>query len=121
MRDKLAVYLDDAPKPIGIKSVVSCAGACGSTRLVTGETTDYSPRSASRRHGGGVTIGWTVNGIRCSQGTHMESLGKLRDALNEAVAKHTRRCRADDGTGRHLSVVVMARVVNPSFTTQTRS
>ena len=131
--DKLAVYLDDAPKPIGIKSVKEYIDAFGGVWIgrdfVTGGTTD-APISLEVCVSGGtgaaspIQLGF-VNGIRCSQGTHMELvLGKLRDALNEAVAKHTKSKTLSKLTTahvrEHLNVVVAARIVNPSFTTQTK-
>ena len=64
-----------------------------------------------------------VNGIRCSLGTHMDHvLSKLRDCLNEMVAKKLKKAsKITSAQVRDvLTVVVSARIAAPSFTTQTK-
>lgn len=128
--DKLAVFVDEARVPLrGVKDYIDTFPA----QQWIGRDVARDDASAASLEvcvslasaAGPVSIGF-VNGIRCSQGTHMDLVhGRLRDALNEAVAKQLK------GNGaalkltaahvrEHLNVVVAARVANPSFTTQTK-
>lgn len=68
------------------------------------------------------TVGF-VNGIRCAAGAHVDGVfAKLRDVVSDIVSKKLKRpIKVSAAQIRErMSVVVSARVINPSFTTQTK-
>lgn len=128
---KLAVYVDD--KRIPFKCIKDYAAAFGGDwvardlkeePLPDGRVTSLEVCVARRTEGTSpVSIGF-VNGIRCSSGTHMDLVyGQLRDALNAQVAKQLKGTAGKVTAAQlreRLHVVVSARIVNPSFTTQSK-
>lgn len=122
---KVAVFLDDAKLPFkGVKDYATAMGGewIGRDTNQEGSGASIDVCLLARTSPNGYTVGF-VNGIRCASGPHMDGVfGKLRDVISEMVSKKLKRTVKISVAQirERLNIVVSARIINPSFTTQTK-